>query len=175
MLFQITKWTEWCENGIKKNCIITDWCMSGCNRWIMKDMVSGEQTAFYFISCLHHVYLVLQIKCLYATLIGSKLTLFKGNELYLRIVKWQQKLYTAGNLYSLLDLLQACGQQCCSLWFCMAIIDFTCNYHHHSELCGFRLWIHKEIPSIINKRKTKISLTAIKSVTRSLRTLIFFE
>jgi len=35
-------------------------------------------------------YLVLQIKCLYATSIVSKLTLFKGNELYLRSVKWQQ-------------------------------------------------------------------------------------
>jgi hypothetical protein len=65
--------------------------MSGCNQWITKDKISGEQSAFYFLSCLHYVYLVLQIKCLYATSIGSKLTPFKGNELYLRSVEWQQK------------------------------------------------------------------------------------
>jgi len=60
----------------EKNCIIKDRCISGCNRWITKDKISGEQSAFYFVSRLHYVYLILHIKCLYATLIGSKLTPF---------------------------------------------------------------------------------------------------
>ena len=100
----------------------------------------------------------------------------KGDELYLRSVKWQQKTaneeemqkkkkYTAGNLHSLLDLLQVCGQRCCSLWLRIVIVNFACDYHHHSKLCGFRHRIHEEIPSITNKRKTKVSLTASKSVT----------
>ena len=61
--------------------------MSGYNRWITKDTISGEQSAFYFVSRLHYVYL---FKMFHAISIGSKLTPFKGNELYLRSVKWQQ-------------------------------------------------------------------------------------
>jgi hypothetical protein len=117
------------------------------------------------------------------SLIGSKLTLFKGNELYLCIVKWQhktanedemqKKMYTAGNLRSLLVLFQVCGQRCCSPWLRLVIVNFACNYHH-SELCGFRLRIHQEIPRIINKWKTKISLIASKSVTWSVKTFSLF-
>jgi len=38
------------------------------------------------------MYIVLQVKCFYGTLNGSKLTPFEGHENYLCCVKWKKKL-----------------------------------------------------------------------------------